>query len=218
MCTTKSNLFYNIDFSDQKSMLQCFNSYIKTYYSKEIICFFDEEDMGIGIIEEGSASVIHNLPNGSQTILEYLNEGDIFGQLFYFHANKKNIIVEATSDCKIRYIDYEHIIKRCAKACKHHSQLVNNILSMVSEKTQNICEHLEVLSQRSIRDKLLSFFEILSSKNNSNTFYIPFTMSILADYLSVDRSAMSREISKMKGDGIIKLDRRKVTLLKLPHE
>lgn len=213
MNITKKILFYGIDDTEQEEMLHCFHSYVKTYISGEVICFFDEADMGIGIIEEGEASVIQSLPNGSKTVLEYLKEGDIFGQMFYFHANRENITLEASKNCKIRYIDYQHLIKRCVKACKHHSQLVSNILMMVSDKTQDICEHLEVLSQRSIRDRLLSYFETLSSKNNSRTFTIPFTMTTLADYLSVDRSAMSRELSKMKEDGIIKLEKRKVTLL-----
>ena len=84
---------------------------------------------------------------------------------------------------------------------------------MISEKTQSVCEHLEVLSQRAIRERLNTYFEILSSKAGSNTFELPFTMSALADYISVDRSAMSRELGKMRDEGLIKIDRRKITLL-----
>jgi CRP-like cAMP-binding protein len=84
---------------------------------------------------------------------------------------------------------------------------------MIQNKTQKTCEHLEVLSQRTIRDRIYTFFEILSTKTNSRQFEIPFTMSNMADYLSVDRSAMSRELSKMKDEGIIKINKRKVTLL-----
>ncbi len=142
-----------------------------------------------------------------------MEEGDIFGQLFYFHATRNNITVEATSNCTIRFINYEHLIKRCKNACTHHSQLVSNVLQMVQEKTQRICEHLEVLSQRSTRERLLSYFGILSAQKGSNTFELPFTISNLADYLSVDRSAMSRELGKMKDEGLIQMDKRKVTLL-----
>lgn len=210
---TKSCLFYNISEEDQASMMHCFNTFEKKYNTGEIICFFDEDDKGIGIIESGKACVVHCLPNGSQTILEYLTEGDIFGQLFYFHSLKENISVEASSSCTVRFIDYDHIIKRCSKACPHHSQLVNNVLCMISDKTQSVCEHLEILSQRSIRDRLICYFEITSAKNNSKTFEIPFTMSALADYLSIDRSAMSRELGKMKDEGILKVSRRQITLI-----
>ena len=213
MGITKNSLFNNISEDEQQSMLYCFKTTTKKYNSGEIICFYDEDDKGIGIIESGNAKVVCNLSNGSQTILEYLTEGDIFGQLFYYYAGRENITVEATSQCYVRYIDYDHIIKRCSKACAHHSQLVNNVLMMMSDKTQNICEHLEVLSQRTIREKLMSFFEILSSQQGSNTFEIPFTISAMADYLSVDRSAMSREISKMREQGILTMKKRKITLL-----
>lgn len=210
---TKNNLFYNISEAEQKEMMHCFHTYTKKYKSSEIIFFFDENDKGVGIVEEGTARVIHTSDAGSQTILEQLNPQDIFGQLFYHYACPENITLEATSDCTIRFIDYEHIIKRCSKACPHHSQLVNNILIMVSDKTQNVCEHLEVLSGRSIRDRLNTYFEILSSKSDSNTFAIPFTMSALADYLSVDRSAMTRELKKMKDEGLLTIERKVVTLL-----
>ena len=213
MGTTRSSLFYNISKQEQLSMMACFKTYTKDYDAGEIICFFGETDNGVGIIESGNARVVHSLLNGSQTILEYLNEGDIFGQLFYFHSDKENISVEAISKCTVRFIDYEHIVKRCSKACPHHSQLVHNILCMISDKTQSVCEHLEVLSQRSIRERLNAYFEILSSKADSNTFEIPFTMSALADYLSVDRSAMSRELGKMREEGLLKVNRRKITLL-----
>ena len=215
MNTTKHDLFYGIKESEQSEMLKCFNSYTRSYSAGEVICFFDEPDAGIGIVEEGEACIIHSLSNGSQTILEYLKPGDLFGQMFYYHANRENITLEASKKCTIRYIDYQHIVKRCIKSCQHHSQLVSNILMMVSDKTKDICEHLEAVSQRSIRDKLMTYFETLSSKNNSNTFTIPFTMSSLADYLSIDRSAMSRELGKMKDEGLIYIEKRKVTINKV---
>lgn len=212
MNITKNNLFKNISPEEQKTMLYCFKTTTKTYYPGESICFFDDNDQGIGIIEEGNASVIHSLPNGSQTILEQLKPGDIFGQLFYFHGSKENIWVEANSNCTVMYFDYEHITKRCSKACLHHSQLVHNVLEMISTKTQSICEHLAVLSQRTIRERLMSYFEILSSQSGSDTFELPFNMTALADYLSVDRSAMSRELGKMRDDGLLRIERKKITL------
>jgi CRP-like cAMP-binding protein len=212
MKITENNLFYNIEESERETMMTCFNTFTKTYRSGEIILFYDEDDKGIGIVESGEACVIHCNSSGTRTILEHLTEGDIFGQLFYYYAGKENITVEAVTNCNVRYIDFEHIVKRCSKACAHHSQLVNNILLMVSDKTQSICEHLEVLSQRTIRDRLMTYFEILAAQNDRKTFTLPFTMSALADYLSVDRSAMSRELSKMKEEGLIQIDKRKVTI------
>ena len=184
---TKTDLFYNISEQQQAEMMHCFKTYTRTYKSGEVICFYDDNNIGVGII-------------------------DLFGQLFYHYACPENISLEATCDCVVRFIDYEHIIKRCSKACPHHSQLVNNILIIISDKTRSICEHLEVLSGRTIRDRLNNYFEILSSKSGSNTFKLPFTMTALADYLSVDRSAMSRELKKMKDEGLIQTNKGIVTI------
>ena len=142
---TKQICFTIFQNSNRLKMMHCFkNVYQNFIKSGEVICFYDDNNIGVGIIESGSARVIHFLPNGTQTILEQLCRGDLFGQLFYHYACPENISLEATCDCVVRFIDYEHIIKRCSKACPHHSQLVNNILVIISDKTRSICEHLEV--------------------------------------------------------------------------
>mgnify|MGYP000520856219 FL=1 len=79
---TKTDLFYNISEQQQAEMMHCFKTYTRTYKSGEVICFYDDNNIGVGIIESGSARVIHFLPNGTQTILEQLCRGDLFGQLF----------------------------------------------------------------------------------------------------------------------------------------
>ena len=158
----KSKLFYNISEESQTSMMHCFHSTTKKYSNGEIISFFASDNKGIGIVESGSACVVDILPNGSRTILENLNEGDIFGGLFYFHVPKDTITVEATDSCLIRYIDYEHLIKRCEKACAHHSQLVSNVLLMIQEMDLDIVNfrirkkennHIEVFTTHRVEDQ-----------------------------------------------------------------
>ena len=212
MSITKTALFNNIEEKDQLQMMHCFNSYVKNFSAGSIITSYDGNNK-IGIIESGSAIVVRDLDSGSRVVLEYLNEGDLFGELFYHYAVSSYIYVEAKSDCSVRFIDYEHIVKRCTNACMHHSQLVNNVLLMMSDKAQNICEHLDVLSQKSIRDRLISYFEILSSQNDSREFDLPFTFSTLAEYLAIDRSAMSRELKKMKDEELIFVNKKHIKLL-----
>ena len=92
-------------------------------------------------------------------------------------------------------------------------QLIENLLSLTSQKASELSEHLDILSQRTIRDKLMAYFIIQCSKNKSHSFNLPFTFSLLADYISADRSAMMREIKKMKDDGIIKTDNKKIIII-----
>ena len=101
------------------------------------------------------------------------------------------------------YIDYEHIVKRCPNACTHHSTVVANLVKLMSEKTQALSEHLEILSRRTIREKLLAYFSMQAAKNRSAYFTLPFSQTSLADYVCVDRSAMTRELKHMKKDGLI---------------
>ena len=192
--------------------MTCFNSKIKKFSAGETICFYDTFKNDVGIVEMGKAVVVNTFTSGSQTILEYLTKGSLFGQLFYFHSNTDGISVIAVTDCTVRYIDYNHIMHSCTNACAHHSQLIQNLFSIISYKASELSEHIDVLSQRTIREKLIAYFTIQSSKNKSQTFAMPFSLSALADYISVDRSAMMRELRKIKDEGLVKTDNKTITI------
>ena len=99
------------------------------------------------------------------------------------------------------------------KACRHHSLLVENLFRLMAEQARRLSRRVEVLSQRSIRDKLLCYFRILGLESGAETFTLPFSLSTLADYISTDRSAMMRELKKMRQDGVVAIDGRRVSLL-----
>ena len=113
---------------------------------------------------------------------------------------------------EILFIEYRHIIRRCQNACEHHSQLVHNVLELLTEQNLRLGRRVEVLSRRTIRDKLLCYFAIQSGRIGSS-FTLPFSLSALADYISTDRSAMMRELKKLREEGIVALDGRRVTLI-----
>ncbi len=206
-----SDLFNNISAESYNKMMTCFSTSVRSYKSGETICFYDSKNKKVGIVESGKAIVINTFLKGSQTILEYLTTGSIFGEIFYFHSNTENISVVCSADAKVRFIDYTCIIKTCSNACAHHTQLINNMFSMVSQKASQLSEHIDILSRRSIREKLVAYFSIQSSKAKSQTFKMPFSFSVLADYISSDRSAMMREIKKMRDEGIIIINKKTIT-------
>ena len=152
--------------------------------------------------------------DGRQTILEYLKTGDVFGSaLSALSPNGDSLQVICTKSCKIQFIDYAHLIRRCPNACSFHSLLVSNALQLISRKAISLGEHLEILSQRTTKEKLLCYFEKLAQEQHSDSFTLPFSLSTLADYLSVDRSAMMRELKKLKAEGIVKSERKTFTLV-----
>ena len=118
-----------------------------------------------------------------------------------------------TKSCKIQFIDYAHLIRRCPNACHFHSLLVSNALQLISRKAIALGEHLEILSQRTTKEKLLCYFEKLAQEQHSDSFTLPFSLSTLADYLSVDRSAMMRELKNLADEGIIERDGKKLRIL-----
>lgn len=207
-------LFQGITESEYREMMHCFHADKKVYHPDQIICTYGDERRKIGILSEGEASLIRIQEDGRQTLLEYLHAGDIFGEPLSVFSSKTDIIqVVCSKTCCVEFIDYYHLTKRCPKACSFHSTLVSNVLHLLSLKAVHLSERLDILSQRTIREKLLRCFTLMAADQQADcSFTLPFSLGTLADYLCVDRSAMMREIGKMKKEGILQMDRRNITL------
>lgn len=209
----QKNLFYNISLEEYKHLLGCLDAREKHFTDEETICTYDTFQ-SIGILGKGNALVVRYEINGARTILERLEPQDIFGHLLSaYQKNPLNgISVVSDGPCDVLFINYDGISRPCAKACTYHHQLIQNMLSLISEKAVDLSERVEVLSQRTIREKLTCYFLQLAGRVKSETFNLPFTMVDLADYLSIDRSAMTRELKRMKDEGIIEVNRRQIRL------
>ena len=152
--------------------------------------------------------------NGNQTVVEKFNKFDVFGEIFYKINTNNELFVIAKEKSKILLFNYDIFEKKCKKNCKMHEELVIGLPNLVLSKVSDLNLRIELLSKKTIRDKLISYFRILSEKNFSKTFTLPFSLTDLADYLSVDRSAMMRELKSLKEEGFIKKsDKNKITLL-----
>ncbi len=160
----------------------------------------------IGILLNGTANMERYDYNGNRSIIEKLKENSIFGEVFSRLGS--DISVVATSNCEVLFIEYDNLIK-CAK----NSILLNNIFTLLSNKIVDLNIRLEILSKRSIREKLLTYFLILANDKPNRIFTIPFTYTDLADYLSIDRSAMMREIKNLKEEGFIKTNGKQISLI-----
>ncbi|MDD2978346.1 MAG: Crp/Fnr family transcriptional regulator [Hespellia sp.] len=210
----KSELFSEISSADCQKMCGCLKVERRSYGTGETICSYDEGITDIGIIESGSAQLVRLDMEGNQTMLDHLQESDIFGEVIGFSNNKEDsfwIICE--KECEVAFIPYQAITKMCHNVCPCHQKLLQNLLMIVAEKAKMLSERIEVISNRSTRNKLMYYFQLQAMKNGSKKFEIPFTVTNLAEYLCVDRSAMAREISSMKEEGLLEMSRRKVELL-----
>ena len=156
----QKNLFYNISLEEYKHLLGCLNAREKHFTGGETVCSYDQAFHSIGILGKGSALVVRYEINGARTILERLEPQDIFGQLLSaYQKNPLNgISVVCDEPCDVLFINYDGISRPCAKACAYHQQLIQNMLTLISEKAVDLSERVEVLSQRTIREKLICFF------------------------------------------------------------
>lgn len=167
----------------------------------------------MGILKSGALSIERIELDGGRTLLESLAPGGIFGEVLAFSSlARESMLVVARAPSEIVFIDYAHIIKRCEKACDHHSLLVRNILRLVADKTVRLSERIEVLSCRTIREKLLCYFSLSAAHAGGRAFLLPFSFSELADYICADRSAMMRELSRMRDAGLVQTEGRRIAL------
>ena len=213
MNTDENQLFSGIPREQVEQMLPCLEASRREFSAGRLIYSY-QSGKTAAILLKGTASVVRYEANGSRTILESLGEGGIFGAGLDFHTESLGSVhVICDSSCQVLFLNYEKMIRPCRNACPRHLDLVQNILSILSRKSRLLGERVEVLSQRSIRDKLMCYFSQLAATQGASTFTLPFSMMDLADFLSVNRSAMVRELKSMREDGLVAVNRREITLL-----
>ena len=199
-------------------MLPCFKPQWKDYKAgKTIMSYHADIPKKVAVLEKGSAKLQILNEEGGIFLLEHINEGDIFGELFSLPLEAFEYIVTAETDCVVMYVDYDHIIKPCENLCNHHSQIISNMFVMAAQKSQELSLHLSFMHQSTIRKKLMSYLNYIAStrpKLKDGSFEIPISLGELSEYLGVDRSAMMREIKTMKDNGIIDGNRRRFIILK----
>lgn len=181
----------------------CCSQYRQNYRSGDKIMLIKDLGGKIGIIEKGKIIISCVDGEGRSCIMEFLTEGEPFGDFFYKLLPDQEYIVTAETDCRVVYYDYYKILDCSSATCKNHSQIMRDMLIMTARKAKDLSIHLNILSQRTLRGKITAFLEYLSAHTGERKVVLPMSMSRLAEYICVDRSAMMREIGKMNGEGII---------------
>lgn len=203
---------FNIKEFTKQLQNSCTKIQIKKVEKNNTITTYIKNRNQIYILASGKADLIKYDVNGNKTIIETLNENDIFGEVFFPITSNNELFVVAKENCEVISFTFDDIIKKCSRTCKFHEMLKTSLLNLIINKivTQNI--RIELLTKRSIREKLKSYFSSLSNNFSIKTFSIPISYTDLADYLSIDRSAMMRELKALQDDNIILRKGNKITL------
>ena len=199
------NFLYDFEHSCQKSQK-------KTFAKGETITSYIEKRNQFCILLSGTADLVRYDLNGNKTIVEHFSKNNIFGEVFYTVTTNNELLVEAKENCEVLFFIYDDIHKKCQKNCKFHETLTQYLPELILGKVIDLNMRIELLTKRSIRDKLLSYFSILSTRKLSTSFELPHSLTDLADYLSVDRSAMMRELKLLKEDGFVTKTGNRITL------
>ncbi len=206
-------IFRDITNGEVEAMIQCFRMRRTHFEAGRTICVYGERRGEVGVLLRGRAELVRFDQEGNRTILEQLESGGVFGEeLTFVPALGDCVEVVSGGDSEVLFMSWDHVMKRCEKACAHHSKLVQNMFRLVAEQVRRLSCRVEVLSRRSIREKLQCYFRLCRLEAGTDAFLLPFTLSALADYISTDRSAMMRELKKMREEGLVVIDGRKVTL------
>ena len=204
----KCPLFFDVTDDNIIAMLDCLKSRIDIFDKNYTI--FSEESPAkyIGIVLSGSVQITRTDYYGNRSILGNLCEGELFAEAFAcMQMTSMPVSVIANERSEIMFIDCNHILHTCQNGCPFHQQLIYNLVKVLAAKTVMFQQKIEITSKRTTREKLLTYLTICAKKNNKNSYKIPFTRQELADYLEVDRSGLSAEISKLRKEGILECKR-----------
>ena len=207
-----TNLFHNISDKNQEKLLKLLEANTFTYKKDMTILSTSRNENIIGIVASGYIQIIKNDYNGNRIIIEELEENSVFGSMFSSISNNEYEII-TKEESKIIIMEYERIIANSKGNLSFYNQFIQNLLQIISNKINEKNDRIEILTEKTIRNKLLKYFQIVSKKNGSKNIYLPFTFTELAEYIAVDRSAMSRELKNLKEEGFIEIKSRKITLL-----
>ncbi|MBQ8458623.1 Crp/Fnr family transcriptional regulator [bacterium] len=208
-----SILIKGIKTQELSSMLGCLRCVIKKYDKGETVISEGDKINKFGLLIEGKLQVVQYDYLGNKSVVSVIEPKQIFGEAFAYVDKISSLDVEAIEKSKVLFLDSDKLSTPCENCCTFHKQLVKNLLYTISNKNVNLTQKIECMSQRTTKEKLLTFLSLESIKNNSKEFTISLDRQALADYLGVERSAMSAELSKLRNDGIIECEKNWFKLL-----
>ena len=205
-------LFEHISKEEFDKTLCCISAK-STFYSKgDIIILAGDLPRFIGLVLSGSVRIIKEDIRGNRIILGDVKPPGLFGEMYAWSKIKESpITVQAVSDCEVLLIDFRNIIKTCSSSCSAHKHLIQNMFQIMADKIVMLDHKVNIVSRRTIRERLLCFLDSQSGGNKKIT--ISLNREEMASFLCVDRSALSAELSKMQKEGLIKFSRNQFELL-----
>lgn len=210
----RTQLFSGVSNSEITAMLNCLQASQLTFRKGDYVFREGEHIDTITVLVEGKLLVQHDDFWGNRNIVNVIQVGEMFGEA-YVAPDSGSLLndVIAEEDSVVIFFDVKRILTVCSAACRFHSMVVQNLFFAISEKNRKLVQKIGHMSKRSTRAKLLSYLSEEAKRHNRHHFTIPFSRQQLADFLCVERSAMSNELCKMRDEGLLQFEKNEFTLL-----
>ena len=208
------SLFKGINDDELDSMLNCLQAKTVEYRKGSILLEAGSKPKYVGVVLSGCLHIVRDEIDGNRTLLATLGEADIFAEaLCCADARESPVSVLADSDAVVLLLGFSRILHTCPNACAFHQILIANMLQTVAQKNLYLQSRMEIICMKSVRAKILQYLSTLTAAKHGRTFTVPHNREQMADYLCVERSALSHELMRMKQDGLIEYQKDRFTLL-----
>lgn len=207
-------LFVGMNEEEINSLIKCLNARELSVKKGQNILTVGDRPEYVGVVLEGSVYVTQDDYWGNRHILNTVQTGGLFAEAFSCaDASSLPVSVIAQSNSEILLIDCKKILTTCSSSCMFHTRLIRNLMKVLANKNISLTKKMEYITKKSTKDRVLLYLSECAQREGTNSFSIPFNRQELADYLSVERSALSNTLSKMQDDGTISFDKNKFTIL-----
>ncbi|HNY16549.1 MAG TPA: Crp/Fnr family transcriptional regulator [Treponemataceae bacterium] len=197
-------LFEGIAPDDLQTLLSCVGMSVKSVKKGKTVIAQGSKIESLGIVVSGRVQVSRNDYDGNRVIMADIGPSQVFAESFVCAGLERSpVTVVASEDASILFLPFNRLMTSCQSACSFHQRLIVNLVGLLARKNLFLNSRLDITARRTIREKVLAYLDAESRKAGSLEFEIPFSRNELADYLAVDRSALSRELGAMRDGGLI---------------
>ena len=209
---SKNPLFRGISQEDFSSMCNCLCARVASYPKDAVLLLTGDAVREVGLVLSGTVRILKEDVGGKVSMMTELDAPELFGEVFACaEVDNSPVTVQAKTNCQVLFLNYRKIITICPSACPFHTGLIENMLRLLAQKTLLLNQKTEILSKRTTREKLLCFFDV--QRRGARAFTVPYNREAMANYLCVDRSAMSHELSKLRDEGLIRFHKNEFEVL-----
>ena len=204
----RSALFDGMGPEERKAVLGCVGYHVGTFQKGQTVAFEEENIRHIGILLSGAVDMVKEDLWGNKTMLVRMHRDEVFGETFACGADSLAVVSFVVSqDAEILFLPFDRVMNSCTMACAFHHRLIENMVRIIAAKNRDLMRKVEVVSKRTLREKILAYLSIQAQIQQARYFEIPLGRVELAEYLCADRSALTRELAKMKDEGLIDYDK-----------